>query len=116
MWDMSVDPFETQLSALFLRPSGEADPARLTASVLERLEQEERRRRVVILSAAGAGAAIMAVVMGASGVGRVAALLAQPLSSFEALSVGSAPWVGVMTVMTALALAGLGATRAVREL
>jgi len=69
MWDMTDDPFENDLTRLFLKPTGEADASRLKLIVLERLEQEDRRRRLVLGVAAGAGAALLAVAVSASGLG-----------------------------------------------
>ena len=63
---MSGDPFENELSRLFLQPSGEADVARLRLQTLERLEREDRRRGAVITAAAGLGAAIAAGAVAAS--------------------------------------------------
>ena len=113
---MSGDPFESGLSNLFLEPSGEADPARLTVRVLERLDQEERQRRVVIIGAAAIGAAITAFVMAASGASKVGALVAAQLSSIVPSAVDSTPSVAVMALLVGLTLAGLYTTRAVRDL
>jgi hypothetical protein len=119
MWDMSDDPFEADLSRLFLQPSGEADPVRLRIAVLERLQQEDRRRQMVITAAAGLGAAIAASAVAASGYGAsTLAVIRRLVADVPTLSLPSLPTLeGTPWLATLLAL-GLGAilaTRAIRD-
>jgi hypothetical protein len=130
MWDMTDDPFEGELSGLFLKPTGEADPALLRLQVLERMEREDRRRRIVITAAAGLGAAIAAAAA-SSGLGAAMAAAAaaskalenRVLASSEMIdralatvsaqpAIATAPWLlGVFC----LAVGGVLAARAARE-
>ena len=119
MWDMSGDPFENDLSKLFLKPSGEADPVRLKVQVLERLEQDDRRRRVVITGAAALGAAIAAVAVGASNFGDATiALIGDVVTNIPVLvlpdvsTVSATPW---LAALFALALGGVLANRVIRD-
>lgn len=116
MWDMSGDPFENELSRLFLKPSGEADPVRLKLQVLERLQQEERRRGVVVTAAAGFGAAIAAGAVAASRFGDAAFALAGKASS-ELTSASATLWpVNIVTLMAIPMALGLLAVLGARVL
>jgi len=112
MWDMTGDPFEADLSKLFRQPTGEADAARLTLGVLERMEHEERRRRVVIVGAAAAGAIIAGGAMVSSGAGVLIQTLSAQISAIEIPVVDSRMWLIAAMGLALVSFGGLFSTRA----
>ena len=112
MWDMSSDPFENELSRLFLKPSGEADPVRLKLMVLERLQREDRRRGVVITAAAGVGVAIAAGALAASRFGDVVSFEMNRLAS----AMPQPAAVDTTSLLASVLVLGLGAVLAFRVL
>lgn len=115
MWDMSGDPFENELSRLFLKPSGEADASHLKLQVLERLQREDRRRGAMITIAAGLGAAIAASTVAASRAPDFIGLMAAQLSAALPQAGSLGLW-NPTSLLASLMVLGLGAVLAARLL
>lgn len=113
MFDMSGDPFEAELSELFLRPTRETDGARMTLAILERIEREERRRRVVILGAAAVGVTIAGSTVVFNGARAIVALVEQQVGNLALPPVGNSTLLLAASGLAAAVYLGMLANRAV---